>query len=316
MFIFVGCAGGGTSSMFCQRLVKEINEYDENLRAVFDDVSHVFQKRLSYGSHYDLVFAYGAAGDIRPYNAFDFGQLFDAVLIAPQVSYLKAYVEEMLAKYPSMVMDLPGRLFGVMDTERAYVMLLDLLINLDMRRGYQSQLLSASKGTDKDMEIYVAGAGSQEIYWKNMFKYLEQENIRYCVTSYSLENLYDFKPKEDFDVRFIFGQISVLSENDFARVARRIDGFLVNASSIGALRSRREWLEAYDIPYIKFDDAHVKKDLKNGNFVQQEEKIWDFLEKVQMKTEYTHEKSVSRFEQKEMAKQKTALFGLISWEEN
>lgn len=316
MFIFVACAGGNTASMLCQRLVKEINEHDENLTAIFDEVSQVFQKRLAYGSHYDLIFAYGGADALRPYNAFDFGQLFDAMLIAPQVGHLAAAKKELLAKYPTMVLDLPRKLFGMMDGAKSYALLLDLLIDLDLRRGYESALLTDSKAVDKDMELYVAGAGSKDRYWKEIFKFLENEEIRYCVTSYSLENLYDFMPEKDFDIRFIFGQISVLSEEDFARVARRIDGFLVNSSSIGALKNRKEWLTAYQIPYAKFDDASIKKDLKNGKFEEQKAKIWDFLDDVQRKTEYTSERSVARFEEKELAKRKKGLFGLISWEED
>lgn len=314
MFIYIGCAGGGTSSMFCQRMVKEINEHDENLSAVFDDVTHVFQKRLEYGTNFDVVFAYGAASDIRSFNAFDYGNLFDAVLIAPQVSFSLDKIKQLLTKYPSMVRDLPRKLFGTMDSQAGYDLMLDLLLDLDLRRGYASSVVDASKDSDKDIELYVAGAGSKDLYWKSMFEFLEKSGIRYIVTPYSLENLYDFAPSQDFELRFVFGQLSVLTEEDFARVARRIDGFLVNASAVAALKKRKPWLEAYHIPAVKFDDTNVKKALKKGKFVEEEQKFWDFLQKVQQKTEYTTEISVDKFERKELTERKKALFGLISWE--
>ena len=314
MFIFIGCAGGSTSSMFCQRMVKEINSHDENLTAVFDDVTHVLEKRLAYGSHYDLVFAYGGIGDIRPYNAYEFGQIFDAVLLAPQVSYLKPQTAALLAKYPTMLQDIPGKLFGMMDGEKGYDLLLDLLIDLDLRRGYLSGAVVGDKGTDKDLEIYVAGAGSRDPYWKNMLQYLENQGLRCVTTPFSLEKLYDFEPQADFDVRFVFGRLSSLTDKDFARVARRIDAFVVNAGSMGALKNRRDWLRDYQIPYLRFDDSNIKKDLKNGKFAEEEIRFWNFLERIQAQTEYTTEISVEKFEKQALAKRKTSFFGLLSWE--
>ena len=103
----------------------------------------------------------------------------------------------------------------------------------------------------------------------------------------------------------------MLTEADFARVARRIDGILVNDSAVGALKKRKPWLQAYDIAYQKFDDSRVKKDIKKGRFIEQEELIWDFLEKVEQKCEYTSEISVAQFEEAELASRKQ--LGFLSW---
>lgn len=311
MFIYIGCAGGGTSSLFCSRMVKEITRHDENLTATFDDIETVLKNQKALGSNFDLVFAYGAASRIKSFNAFDFGNLFDAILIAPQVSFLLPQIQALMAKFPTQVRDLPGKLFGTMDGERGFDLLLELLIELDLWRGYTSSQLSSTKGADKDVEIYVAGASPKDLYWKTVFAFLENRGVRACVTGYSLEKLYDFHPDEDFDVRFIFGTLSVLTEEDFARVARRIDGILVNSSAVAALKKRKPWLEAYDIAYQKFDDTNAKKDIKKGRFGPQEELIWDFLEKVEQKCEYTTEISVDKFETAELAVRKQ--FGFLSW---
>lgn len=72
MFIFVGCAGGGTSSIFCQKIVKEINGTDSNLTAAFDHFETIMKKQRGYGEAYDLVFAYGSMDALKGYNAFEF----------------------------------------------------------------------------------------------------------------------------------------------------------------------------------------------------------------------------------------------------
>ena len=313
MFIYVGCAGGTTSSMFCQRLVKEINQNDKNLTAVFDHIDQVFQKQIAYGSSYDLIFAYGAMDAIRPFNVFDYGQLFDVIFVAPQSSYWLPFKQELLRDYPTIVKAIPSKLFGMMDSAKAYDILLEELIELDLWRAYQSQLVSTTKNSDKNIEIYVAGAGSKDLYFKELFNWLDKENIRCVVQPYTLQKLYDFEPDQDFDVRFIFGSIRVLEEKDFPRVARRIDGFLVSPSSMGAFKNRRDWFTAYQIPYLRFNDSDIKKDLKNGKFDEEKVRIWGFLQKVQMKTEYTTEISFEKLEKKELPKKKS-LFGFINWE--
>ncbi len=312
MFVYIGCAGGGTSSMLCQRVTKAITDYDENLNAVFDTVSNVFRKQLAYGAHYDLVFAYGGLDDIRSYNAFDYGQLFDVVFAAPQVSYLTPLKQQLLSKFPTIVKDLPPKLFGMMDAMKAYDLLLEELITLDMWRGYQSQVALMNKGSDKNMEIYVAGASHADRYFKEFFEYLKELDIRVLAQPYNLETLYSFEPETDFDIRFVFGSMTMLTENDFARVARRIDGFLISPSSVGAFINRRSWATDYQIPHMKFDDEKIKKQLKNGKFEEQKDKLLSFLEKVQLRTEFTTERSVSRFEEKELPKRKK--FGFIEWE--
>ncbi|MDR2976159.1 MAG: hypothetical protein LBV19_02450 [Streptococcaceae bacterium] len=313
MFIFIACAGGFSASMFCQRVVKEIEAHDENLTAVFDTLDNVFKKSIAYGTNYDLVVAYGGLDQLAAYNSFEFGQLFDVVFIAPQASFKLPEKAELLKDYPTMVQPIPPRLFGMMDGTKASQMMLDLLLELDLWRGYQSQVQVGSKALDKDIEIFVAGGSSGELYFKEMFQFLKENGLRCLAQPYKLETLYDFKPTEDFDARFVFGSMSQLEDVDFAKVARRIDGFLVAPSSTAALSNRVSWLKAYHIPYQRFDNTQTKKFLKNGKFELEKVKIWNFLQRVQLLTEHTSEITVQRFEAKELPKRKKFFF--LSWED-
>jgi cellobiose-specific phosphotransferase system component IIB len=313
MFIFIACAGGFSASMFCQRIVKEIEAHDENLTAVLDTAENVFKKSLAYGAAYDLVVAYGSVDEMAAYNAFEFGQLFDVVFIAPQASYALPQKAELLKDYPTMVREVPRRIFGMMDGPKSAAMMTELLLELDLWRGYQSQVQVGSKALDKDIEIFVAGGSSGELYFTEMLKFLEGNGIRSIAQPYKMETLYDFHPSQDFEIRFVFGHMNMLEDVDFAKVARRIDGFLVAPSSTAALKDRLTWLKDYHIPFMLFDNAKTKKIIKNGSFEREKARLWKFLQIIQMETEHTSELTVQRFEARDLPKRKKLFF--LSWEE-
>ncbi|QDK69942.1 hypothetical protein [Lactococcus protaetiae] len=298
MFIYIACSQGMTASLFCHRIVGFISEKKEeqsSLTAVYDDVDHVFKKRREYGVAYDLIFAYGGIDEIRSYTAFDFGSLFDVILVAPSEFYKTDEKSKMLADYPTIVKDLPSLLYGRMNADKGYDLLLGELINLDLERGYDSSVLTTTKSIDKDLEIYVGGNGSKDLYFRKIFEFLVGQGIRCYVSHYSMEELYEFKPEVDFDIRFIFGPISVLTERDFERVARRIDAFLVNDDSYFALKRRRKWMKAYKIPWCLYNDNHLKRKIRKGQFAEEEAKIWDFIMNIQMRSEDTSDLIVENF---------------------
>lgn len=299
MFIFVGCAGGGTSSMFCQRMSKEINQHDQNLTAVFDDVTSVFKRQRAYGDQYDLIFAYGGIDAIRSYNAFDFGQLFDVVLVAPQVAYRIGETEKLMAPYPTIVEKIPGKIFGTMNATVAYPALLDELIELDERRAYQSDIQTSEKARDKNIELFVAGGSRDDAYFVDLKRQLAQLNIRCLYEPFNLENLYD-EPTTDFEFRFIFGNPSLLTVENFPQIARRINAFLIAGDPERTPMRKESWLRDYQIDFQYFND---KTDF---------ETLLDFLTTVEFKSESTVEVSVARFEKQTLKPLKNFL-GIIYW---
>lgn len=309
MFIFVGCAGGGTSSMFCQKIVKEIDTNDQNMRAAFADVKTIFRQYRAYGDAYDLVFAYGGVEAIKSYNAFEFGNLFDVVFVAPQVRYLTPLKRKLLQDYPTVVQDIPMKIFGMMNGKQAYDDLLDELIILDDERAYESSIQTSTKNKDKNMEIFIMGGDRKDQFFTQLFDFWSSLGIRCLKQMYSLEGLYEFKPEEDFDIRFIFGPSNALTSEDFPKIARRIDGMIVPPQSLFSLEKKKKWLSDYQIPYALIDGEVYYN--KRGQ--QMGEELLDFLSEVQSKTEFTSEITVEYLEKEEMKKQKNFM-GIIFWD--
>ncbi|WP_225046725.1 PTS sugar transporter subunit IIB [Lacticaseibacillus kribbianus] len=253
MHIFVCCAGGASSSMFCARLAQAINTTDENLSASFDTVDAVLAQS-PFAPCADLVFAYGGIDAIRPATAYDFGSLFDVVLVAPQVRYLTPAKQAVLADYPTVVADMDSRVFGLMDGNRGYQALLDQLMTLDLMRGFQSGLDFASKRGDKDLELLVVGASRTDRAIETLTQGLAAQGIRTVQEHFELDKLFDFHPKTDFEVRLLFG--ARLTKPDIPKVARRIDGVIRFSDQKPAAPT---WDARYRLPSVRLSPDLINK---------------------------------------------------------
>lgn len=310
MFIFVGCAGGGTSSIFCQKIVKEINGTDSNLTAAFDHFETIMKKQRGYGEAYDLVFAYGGMDALKGYNAFEFGKLFDVVLVAPQVRYLLPEKQQLLRNYPTIVREIAPQVFGYMDGAKAYRLLLDDLIALDDERAYRSSILDPTKAADKNLEIFVLAGERNNSALMRLREHWQQMGLRILQQAYQLETLYDFEPEADFDIRLIFGASDAFSKVDLPKIARRIDGVIAAPIAKGKIKQVSSWLKEYQIPVYQMADEEYY-DLRG----QADLGLLDnFLTTVAVASEFTTEIAVAALEVEKLKPRKKILFGLISWD--
>lgn len=279
MFIFVGCAGGGTSSMFCQRIAQAINETDPNLRAAFADVQTVLGDPTMAIGKCDLMFAYGSIDAVRAYSAFDFGQLFDVIMVAPQVRYLTGKKQEIMARFPTVVEDIPSKVFGTMDGRKAFAELRGELINLDWRRGYQSSSQQSGKYGDKDVEILVINADHRNRQLTTLFEQWRQDQgICVLTESYTLEGLYRFEPHEDFEFRWLFGAVQQLVPADFVRISRRIDGLIVFSDRpADALPKLRQQFRQAGVLTTAIDARLL---MRHGDLKQLDEQLMAFCQDV------------------------------------
>ena len=226
MLIYVGCAGGMTSSMFCQRIVKAIQEAHSPLTAAFSDVGTVIRRRQEFEGHYDLVFAYGGIHFITPVNAYDMGTIFDVVFVAPQMRHLTQHITHLLNDYPVIVKNIEMKTFGTMNGDVAYDSLLEELVALDEERSYVSGKYPETKNGDKNIELLVVGGDRADPFFDAFFLEWQKLGLRIKTESYSLERLFDFKPQNDFDIRVLFGNSASLPREDFPKLSRSIDGVL------------------------------------------------------------------------------------------
>lgn len=309
MFIYVGCAGGGTSSLFCQRIVKEITAQDANLKAVYDDVATVSEKRLAYGAHYDLVFAYGGAAAIRDYTAFEFGKLFDVVYVAPQVRFLTEGIRQSLQRYPTIVKDIPMKIFGRMDGKQAYRDLLTDLILLDDLRGSQSGQGFDTKAQDKNLELLLIGGDQQGALFKGILAYFEKLGVELLVEPFSLSQLYRDDYPDDFEVRFLNGGLEDLNQRDFPRMARRIDGVIFLSLTQQLSQLQRQWLRDYRMPVLMI----AAKAVALQDITGISEAIREFLVTVQWFGEASSDIAHDYLEYEKLPVRKTFL-KIFSWE--
>lgn len=311
MFIYVGCSGGMTSSMFCQRIVKAIDAAESPLRAVFDSVGTIIRRKKEFEGNYDLVFAYGGINFIEPHNAYDFGTIFDVVFIAPQMRHMTKSKQDILKDYPVIVKDIEMKTFGTMDGATAYNNLLDELIGLDYERSYVSSKHPETKNGDKNIELLVLGADRTDAFFTAFFNVWEELGLRVLTEGYSLESLFDFHPTEDFDIRVLFGNSSLIVKDEFPKLSRRIDAVLMAPFANPALEKKKQWFLDYDIPVFIFEASRLA--IKNGE--PEAHRFESIFEGVVHNSEYTREISPPEWETPPPKKvRKSALFGLVTWE--
>lgn len=303
MFVFIGCSGGGTSSMFCQKIA--LAAQSSAVAINFYDVETVLAHPGTYGSQADVVLAYGGIDFVRPDNVDTFARVFDVVLIAPQVRYRTQAKQALLKDYPVVVQELNPLLFGRMQGEVALAELLDLLLVLDEERGYVAQKSRLNKAGDKNMEVFVLGGDRQQAFFQNFVQALAARGIRIQEESYHLESLYT-EGQQDFDIRFLYGNSSAFNEADLPKLAKRIDLVLAVPLLSVSFDQKRDDLATYRIPIIDLERQNYGRNAG----AEELERITPEFVSASLKTEYTSELTIQRLEAPEITRSK---FGWFSW---
>lgn len=117
MVVYICCAGGATSSMFCSK----IKEAADEGKVYFDDIASVAKKYISGElNDVDLVLAYGPADAVNEVfvKEHNFDKVFDLVLVSPQARYCLRNIRKALDPLgiPSDTIDM--RVFGTMNGEK------------------------------------------------------------------------------------------------------------------------------------------------------------------------------------------------------
>ncbi|WP_179394366.1 PTS sugar transporter subunit IIB [Lacticaseibacillus absianus] len=307
MFIYVCCAGGGSSSLFCARITQAIKATDENLTACFVDLTTVRAAPLAYATQADLIFVYGPAGAIRPAEAFDYGSLFDVVFVAPQVRYLLPQIQRCLADYPTVVTALDSQVFGMMDGARGRSTLLEQLMVLDWQRGYASGRALTTKRGDKSLEVLVYGASRSDRAIQELVAALAAQGIRCVQERFALDRLYDRTFTTPFEVRLLFG--AEVTARTAAKVARRIDGVL-RFTTTPTASARPHWDTEYRIPVVRLDARLLAR---RGDRTVLVDQVLAFLQTVDAVAQGTQSVSVAHFETAPPPRPTKTLLGLLTY---
>ncbi|MBC1480282.1 PTS sugar transporter subunit IIB [Listeria seeligeri] len=125
--LMIVCAGGATSSLMAQNVVK--SAVSEGLDAVLvfpEDVKYQDRFRENFGER-DLVVVMGPVGAITAGKFRDYKEQVDAVLVAPQVKYMYKTVEEVLGELAIPCANIDSLDFGRMRGDKILVQGLALI---------------------------------------------------------------------------------------------------------------------------------------------------------------------------------------------
>lgn len=303
MFVFIGCSGGGTSSMFCQKIT--LAAQNSAVTVKFYDVETVLKNPGSYGSGVDVILAYGGIDFIREDNVDEFARVFDVVLVAPQMRYRTQAKQALLQDYPLMVQDINPLLFGRMQGATALEELLDLLLVLDEQRGFVAEKSRLNKAGDKNMEVFVMGGDRQQPFFRSFTQGLAERGIRVKEESFHLESLYTEK-EQDYDIRFLYGTSGAFKEETLPKLAKRIDLVLAAPLLSVQFEQKRDYLRQYRIPIIDFDPQNYGR----NDGAAELDRITPELVAASLKTEYTSEITIQKLEAPQIIRKK---FGIFSW---
>lgn len=117
MLVYICCAGGATSSLFCSKIKKASNK--DNV--LVDDLMTILTDFKEIKNKYEYILAYGPAGFIRESAIIDYSldKIIDLILVCPQVRYLVPSIKKVTEPYNITCDSLDMKTFGTMNGEKA-----------------------------------------------------------------------------------------------------------------------------------------------------------------------------------------------------
>lgn len=116
MLVYICCAGGMTSSMFCQKIAKAADPNEVYFGQLHDVIADV--QNLS--ATYSTLIAYGGEGEINKLSLEPiFKPYVDRVIVCPQVRYKTISLQKLLSPLDTPCTDIDMKTFGNMNGEKA-----------------------------------------------------------------------------------------------------------------------------------------------------------------------------------------------------
>lgn len=124
MLVYICCAGGATSSLFCQKIQKAA---DGNV--LVQDIFTILKDLDTLMTSYDMILAYGPVEFLneRTIEEWQLNKKLTSVWIAPQVRYMGDVIKKLFDPYLISVHLIDMRAFGTMNGKKA---LEDILANV------------------------------------------------------------------------------------------------------------------------------------------------------------------------------------------
>lgn len=117
MLVYICCAGGATSSLFCSKIKKASKENT----ILVDNIMTIISNFKEYNERYKFILAYGPAEFIKESSIkeYNLNNIIDLILICPQVRYLLSSIKKLISPYNINCDVLDMKTFGTMNGEKA-----------------------------------------------------------------------------------------------------------------------------------------------------------------------------------------------------
>lgn len=116
MLVYICCAGGATSSMFCKKIANA-----STMNVVVVDMETAFKNYESYNNEYELILVYGPAEFLREryIKELSLDKKISSIWIAPQERFMLPVIKKMFNPYNIPVETINMRTFGTMNGKQA-----------------------------------------------------------------------------------------------------------------------------------------------------------------------------------------------------
>lgn len=117
MMIYICCAGGATSSLFCENIQKSaVNSdvYIDSIFTILNDVESIIKK-------HSVILAYGPAGFLTPdtIKQHHLDKMLKGIWIAPQMRFMTNRIRKDFEDMEIPVESIDMHTFGMMDGKQA-----------------------------------------------------------------------------------------------------------------------------------------------------------------------------------------------------
>lgn len=117
MMIYICCAGGATSSLFCENIQKSAVNSDVYIDSIFTILNNVEDITKKHA----VILAYGPAGFLTPdtIKQHHLDKMLKGIWIAPQMRFMTARIQKDFEEMQIPVASIDMHTFGMMDGRQA-----------------------------------------------------------------------------------------------------------------------------------------------------------------------------------------------------
>lgn len=252
MILYICCAGGGSSSMFCMKIAEAAKQTALNVH--FSDLSTILANQGVFANDYDLVFAYGPIDALSKRTALRFSTVFDGILVCPQVRYLTTSKQALMKELNVAVKNVDSLTFGRMEGSKALDVILADLAQIDMERSGFAPDKRKQALKSRNLTFFVTGGDSRERFFRSLSQAFAEMGVRVLSERFNQDTFYDGHfPDDSYDIRLLFGRGDDINERTFVDFAQQIDLILVDPINRILFSKKQALLAKYDVPTIGID---------------------------------------------------------------